>query len=401
MAYLTKQYRFIASFISLCSLSLLVPFTGHAQAIPNGVQALHDVLNNVYDQMIPLCSQILTVARAIASFGATFYIGVRVWRHIANAEAIDFFPLFRPFVLAILIGIYPNVLAVVNGILKPSVTATAAIVNDGNNAVWGLLAQREDAIKQTEEYKVLVGPTGEGDRDAWYKYTHPNGQQEGFWESIPNDIAFGWDKIVYGLKYMFKYLIAILLEIIYYAASLCIDTIRTFHLIVLAILGPFVFALACFDGFQQSLIQWLARYVNIYLWLPVANLFGAILAKIEQNMLQIDLTQIANKGTTVFTSTDLAYLIFMIIGIIGYFTVPGVANYIVHAHTVNPIMNKVSNLTSIARQSLVRGVSAGSSGGGGSSVPSQSSFNNPRNTVDGSWGDNTASNNYQGNKISG
>src|SRR6185437_5098857 len=131
----------------------------------------------------------------------------------------------------------------------------------------------------TDQYKALVGPSGEGDRDKWYRYTHP-GQDpanEGFFSSIGNDLAFALDKMEFNIRYYIKLWISQVLQIIYYAAALCIDTIRTFHLIVLAILGPLVFGIAVFDGFQHSLTTWLARYINIYLWLPVANLFGAIL----------------------------------------------------------------------------------------------------------------------------
>src|SRR3546814_4583646 len=91
-----------------------------------------------------------------------------------------------------------------------------------------------------------------------------------------------------------------------------------------------VFALAVFDGFQHTLTVWLARYINIYLWLPVANIFGTIIGKIQEKMLEMDLSQIAQNGDTFFTQADTGYLIFMIIGIVGYFTVPSVANYIVH-----------------------------------------------------------------------
>jgi conjugative transposon TraJ protein len=325
-----------------------------AQTAGDEEQSLHTVLENVYDQMIPLCSQLISIARGIAGFAAMFYIGFRVWRHIANAEAIDFFPLFRPFALAILIGMFPSVLAVINGVLKPTVTGTAAIVANSNQAVQTLLTQREDAIQGTQQYKALVGPTGEGDRAEWYKYTH-NGQDpanEGFFTSIGNDMAFTLDRIEYNIRYYIKLWISQILQIIYYAASLCIDAIRTFQLIVLAILGPFVFGLSIFDGFQHSLTTWLARYINIYLWLPVANLFGAILGKIQENMLQLDLSQLQSNGDTFFTATDAAYLIFMIIGIIGYFTVPSVANYIIHAHGQNALLQKVNNTASSTMQTF-------------------------------------------------
>ena len=374
-------------------------FSGHAQ-VANGVQQLHTVLQTVYDQMITLSSQLLLVSQAIAGIGATFYIGYRVWKHIANAEPIDFFPLFRPFVLILLIGIFPKVLDFMNAVLQPTVNGTASLVNNANQVVSDLLAARAAAVQQTTEWQVLVGPTGSGDRAEWYKYTH-NGQTESVLSVIPDEVAFMMSKMIYNIKYFIKYLISLVLEVLYYAASLVIDTIRTFHLIILAILGPFVIAFSVFDGFQQSLIQWIARYINIYLWLPIANIFGAILATIEQNMLKLDLAAIQQNGTSgFFSSTDLAYLIFMVMGIIGYFTIPGIANYIVHPHTVNPMMSKINTLSSVAIRSMTgalagSGVSASSGGSSGSNTMYSSSTN----TIDDSGGE--GANSYQKNKISG
>jgi conjugative transposon TraJ protein len=342
----------------------LMPFAVEAQTIADDVAQLHTVLENVYDQMIPLCSNLMTVARGIAAFGATFYIGYRVWRHIANAEPVDFFPLFRPFVLAILISIYPSVLSVINGILKPTVTATSDMVGNSNSAVKNLLAQREAAIKNTKQWQVLIGESGEGNYNDWYKYTHPgkDADDQSFLNSLGTSLQFGLSKIEYNIRFYIKLWISSVLQIIYYAAALCIDTLRTFHLIVLAILGPLVFGLAVFDGFQHTLPVWLGRYINIYMWLPVANIFGSILGKIQENMIKIDLTQLQNNGDTFFTSTDAAYLIFMVIGIVGYFTVPSVANYIVHASGGSALLGKVNRLAGGATSMVLGGAGAATSG---------------------------------------
>ena len=64
------------------------------------------------------------------------------------------------------------------------------------------------------------------------------------------------------------------------------DTLRTFFLVVLSILGPLSFALSVYDGFQGTLTHWLSKYICVYLWLPVADLFSAVLAKIQVLMLQ-------------------------------------------------------------------------------------------------------------------
>ena len=85
-----------------------------------------------------------------------------------------------------------------------------------------------------------------------------------------------------------------LLELLFNAAALVIDTLRTFFLIVLSILGPVSFAISCWDGFQASLSQWFVRYISIYLWLPVSDLFSSVLARIQILMLQRDIEQLSD-----------------------------------------------------------------------------------------------------------
>jgi conjugative transposon TraJ protein len=223
-----------------------------------------------------------------------------------------------------------------------------------------LLQKKEEAIKKTTVWQMYVGENGSGDRDKWYRYTHPNDNpdDEGFFEGIGNDIKFAMAKASYNFRNAIKQWMSEILRVLYEAASLCIDTIRTFYLIVLAILGPLVFGIAVFDGFQHTLTVWIARYINIFLWLPVANIFGSIIGKIQENMLKIDIAQVQDYGDTFFSSTDTAYLIFMIIGIVGYFTVPSVANYIVHAGGGNTLLYKVTSLTSSSSRSVVNTVSS-------------------------------------------
>lgn len=319
-----------------------------AQDITSSLQGMQPVLNKVYDQMIPLCSNLIDAARGIAGFGALFYIASRVWRQIAHAEPLDFYPLLRPFALGLCILLFPSVIALMNGIMQPIVATTAAMVTDSNNSIALLLKQKEDAVKNSSAYQMYVGDDGNGDRDRWYKYTHPddpNDQNEGTFSALGNDMKFWMDKQSYNFKNNIKEWMSEILQVLYAAAILCINTIRTFYLIVLAILGPLVFGFAVFDGLQHTLTQWLARYINIFLWLPIANIFGSIIGKVQQEMIRLDISQIQSAGDTFFSPTDTAYLIFLCIGIVGYFSVPSVANYIIHAHGGNGLLNRVTNVS--------------------------------------------------------
>jgi len=348
----------------IAAAGMILPSNSHAQSVAGEMHGLQGVLDQLYNEMLPLCSNLIGVGQGIAGFAATWYIASRVWRHIANAEPIDFYPLFRPFVIGFAVMIFPSVLGMINGVMKPTVSATAVMVKDSDKAIAQLLKQKEEAIKTSRAWQMYVGESGSGDRDKWYKYTHPddpNGSNEGTIESIGNDIKFAMSKASYNFRNSIKEWMSEVLQLIFAAAALCINTLRTFQLIVLAILGPLVFGIAVFDGFQHTLTVWIARYINVFLWLPVANIFGSIIGKIQEKMLVLDISQVQNNGDTFFSSTDVGYLIFMIIGIVGYFTVPSVANFIVNAGGGSAMVHKVTGLFSTSSRSAVNTMS-GSAG---------------------------------------
>lgn len=365
------------------------PASAEAQMVDR-IRSLNEVLDVLYGDMMPLCGGLIGIGRGIAGFAATWYIAARVWGHIARAEPIDFYPLFRPFVLGFAVLIFPSVLAMINGVMKPTVSATAQMVNNSDEAVLQLLRMKEEAIKKTAYWQMYVGPSGGGDRDKWYKY-HYGDESEGMFEGIGNDVKFAFAKFSYNFRNSIKQWMSEVLKVLFEAAALCINTIRTFYMIILAILGPLVFGVAVFDGFQHTLTVWIARYLNIFLWLPVANIFGSVIGKIQENMLKEDLHQIATNGDTFFSTTDTAYLIFMIIGIIGYFTVPSVANYIIHAGGGNALLQKVTNvMTTSSRTTITSSVSMTKDALGGA-----------YNTISNNMADAGSSGNYFKDKISG
>ncbi|MGN6601086.1 MAG: conjugative transposon protein TraJ [Ginsengibacter sp.] len=347
--------------IILLTLILLLPQYLLAQGISNEVGGLQKVLAQLYDEMMPLCSGLIGVGRGLAGFAAMWYIASRVWGHISRAEPVDFYPLFRPFVIGFAVLIFPSVISMINAVMSPTVTATSAMVNNSDKAIALLLKQKEEAIKQTDVWQMYVGESGSGDQDKWYRYTHPgeDPSDEGWIEGIGDDIKFAMAKASYNFRNSIKEWMSEVLHLLFLAAALCINTIRTFYLVVLAILGPLVFGLAVFDGLGHTLMIWVARYINIFLWLPVANIFGSLIGKIQEKMIALDIQQINQAGDTFFSSTDTAYLIFMIIGIIGYFTIPSVANHIVNVGGGNTLLYKVSSVFSSSVSKTASTVTSG------------------------------------------
>lgn len=324
------QKRFLQA-ISVMAAGILFPLFGHAQGnggLAGDIHGLEATLNQVYNTMIVKCSELTGIGRGIAGFAATWYIASRVWGHISRAESIDFYPLLRPFAIGLAITIFPAVIGLINGVMQPTVTGTSALVNNSNQAIAGLLQQKQDALEQSTDWQMYIGPDGGGSKEKWEQYS--GAADTGAFSGITNWAKFEMAKASYNLKNSIKLWLSEILQVCFEAAALCINTVRTFYLLILAILGPLAFGLSVFDGLRHILSAWLAKYINIFLWLPVANIFGSLIGQIRQEMIKLDIQQLQATGRSSFGPTDSAYIIFLIMGILGYFTVPSIANYIIH-----------------------------------------------------------------------
>lgn len=288
---------------------------------------LHTVLESLYNEMMPLCEDMLGVAKGLAGLGALFYVAVRVWQALARAEPIDVYPLLRPFAIGICIMLFPTlVLGTMNTVLSPIVQGTHKML-EGQTMDMQQYRQEKDKLERevmlrNPETAYLVSDE-EFDRQLDELGWSP--------DAMATRMGMYLEVGMYNLEKNIRDAFRSLLELLFAAASLLIDTVRTFFLVVLSILGPIAFALSVWDGLQSTLTQWFTRYISVYLWLPVSDLFSCMLAKIQVLMLQNDIQELQNNPNYSLDNSNSVYMIFMLIGIIGYFTVPTVAGWIVQA----------------------------------------------------------------------
>lgn len=288
---------------------------------------LHQILRSLYEQMMPLCGDMAGVAKGIAGLGALFYVAYRVWQSLARAEPIDVFPMLRPFAIGLCIMFFPTVvLGTVNSVLSPVVQGTAKLLETQT-----LDMNRYREQKDRLEYEAMV-------RNPETAYLVSNEEYDKQLEELgwsPADMVtmakMYLDRKMYEIKKGIRDFFREILELMFAAAALVIDTVRTFFLVVLSILGPIAFAISVWDGFHSTLTQWICRYVQVYLWLPIADLFSTVLAKIQVLMLQNDISELQNNPNFSLEASNGVYIVFLIIGIIGYFTIPTVAGWIIQA----------------------------------------------------------------------
>jgi conjugative transposon TraJ protein len=270
------------------------------------------------------------------------------------------YPMLRPFALGICIMFFPTlVLGSINAILSPVVQGTHGILE---NQVLDLndLQSKKDLL---EREAMLRNPET--------AYLVSNEEFDKKLEALgwsPSDLVtisgMYMERQGYKFEQTVKNWFRKLLEVLFQAAALVVDTIRTFFLIVLSILGPIAFAISVWDGFQSTLTQWLTRYISVYLWLPVADLFSSMLAKIQSLIVERDIEMLSDP-TFIPDTSNTVYTIFMIIGIVGYFTIPTVTGWIIQAggagnftRNVNQAAMKAGNVASAGA-----GSAAGNIGG--------------------------------------
>ena len=317
---------------------------------------LHQILHTLYQEMMPLCSNLTGVAKGIAGLGALFYVAAKVWQALARAEPIDVYPLLRPFAIGLCIMFFPTfVLGTINTVLSPVVKGCHGMLETQPFDMNKYREQKDkleyEANKRNPETAYLV------DKEEFDKKLDELGWSAG------DLITMGGmyiDRAEYRMKQNIRKWFQELLELLFQSAGLVIDTIRTFFLIVLSILGPIAFAISVYDGFQSTLTQWITRYISVYMWLPVSDLFSSVLARIQVLMLTKDIEAMSDP-TFIPDSSNTVYMVFLIIGIFGYFTIPTVANWIIMAGGVSGA-NRAMNTTA-AKAGNVAAAGAGAAVG--------------------------------------
>ena len=304
---------------------------------------LHQILRSLYDEMMPLCSDMTDIAKGLAGLGALFYVALRVWQSLSRAEPIDVFPLLRPFAIGLAIMFFPTiVLGTLNSVMSPIVQGTHSMLETQTFDMNEYRAQKDkleyEAMKRNPETAYLVS------NEEFDKQLDELGWSPG---DVVTMAGMYVERGMYSMKKSIRDFFRELLELLFQAAALVIDVLRTFFLIVLSILGPLCFAISVWDGFQSTLTQWLTKYVSIYLWLPISDLFSAIIARLQSLAMRHD-TELMEQGYNWYVDWSSSLnLIFMLVAVCGYLCIPSIASWVVQANGFAAYNKTVSKMTSL------------------------------------------------------
>jgi conjugative transposon TraJ protein len=263
---------------------------------------------------------LVDMARAIGGIAAFFYISKRIYEQLIADNPVSLLPLLRPFALVLVItfwGPFINLLLVPT---KGLTNLSEAVYADKKHIVKQKLEEKQQAILSTD--LPLFYENEEKEAALWDKginlllttYNIVSGR------ALQNQINF---YIMDAIRQILESLFEVLVYLVAF--------LRTVFCILLVIFGPLVFAISIFDGFQDNYLQWIARFINVNLYLPIALLILSLVQEILIFVLDAEIAQIT--AMTIYRP-QLFYvssLIVPVCGIIGMAMVPKIASWIVQA----------------------------------------------------------------------
>lgn len=288
-------------------------------------------LSNYQFELLQAFGGLGRIARGICAIASVLYIGTQVGNSLARAEPLDFMKLLLPVTFLLFIAFFPSFRLLIDGILSPISGATSAYQASAEQDYDALMASiKAEAQKQAGSE------------------INPNtaGSESGFMESIEKiwlvvktyASKMGIIYIVFGILYA-------ILQAVLKGAIFIMLLMRAINMVILIIFGPVSFGISVFPHFRDSYKQWIANYINIYLWFPILNIVEAItfranilaVSKTKTLFISLENDDVVNAVSKIDPSDfygGIAIALGMsLAGIYAVFQVPQIANMVVQAAT--------------------------------------------------------------------
>lgn len=290
--------------------------------------SLHEMLETLLDDMQEMTSELLTVMIVIGCLALLFEVSRLAVHALSDpGHGLHLERLVRPLLLLLLIVFFPSlVLAPLDGILGGVSSLTSSLVQKHAGEVEELVTERDDLeherLLENSETAYLV------DEVSFDREIEALG-----WS--PSDLAtmasMYMERTAYRMKTNLRKSFVEILELLFDGAACLVDVLRCFLLCVLSLLGPLSLALSIFPVFSGSFSSWLARYVQVFLYLPLADIFSLMLSRLEGLLLEKDIEALQTGLEPVFGPASTLYILFLLMGTIGYLAVPYAATYVVRS----------------------------------------------------------------------
>lgn len=263
---------------------------------------------------------LVDMARAIGGIAAFFYIAKRIYEQLIADNPVFILPLLRPFAFVLVISFWGPFIHLLMVPTQGLTHLSESIYSDKKHLVVEKLQEKQAAILAV-------------DMPLFYENEE---KEAALWDKGINLLLTTYNIISgralqHQINFYMMDAVRQLLESLFEVLIYLIAFLRTIFCVLLVIFGPLVFALSIFDGFQDNYLGWIARFINVNLYLPIALI---ILSLVQEVLIYVLEQEIALMHALMFYQPSLFFVSSLVVplcGMVGMAMVPKVASWIVQA----------------------------------------------------------------------
>ncbi|MBQ6198850.1 MAG: hypothetical protein IJK44_06425 [Bacteroidales bacterium] len=291
-------------------------------------------------------SAIYSMACAVACIAASFSL-ITWYNKMLNDPygRLDMRAIIRTLIVLFLTcNFYSFVLVPFDGVTLLVTKAVSASVDNDPSGLWGKVNEVYSSIEERNKKESLTGQFEEEMQrntsnttvealsyetsavaESLAEAAIQEGKRPGFFKRVWAGVkGFVSGKIGTVLD-MAGNIISALLSIIVKLVQYVLLAVSSIYLIILGLIGPFVFALSLMPGFQNNISVWVARYIQISFWCPMASLIDFVNFKLKDAMLAAFWTA----SNTAQLAFPLHLIVMDVVTLICLLAVPQMASWII------------------------------------------------------------------------
>ena len=305
-------------------------------------------------------SAIYSLACCAACIAASF--GLISWYNRMLNEPygrLDMAALIRgAAVLFLTCNFYTTVLLPLDSIMHLLTKGLTASVDTNRDGIMGKVNDLYDAAEQARLKETLLGGfeeemEGEQSQENVDGLSYQSsaiaqslaetalssgGEKPGFfkqlWGGIKGFVSAKIGQVVNDTGSILSALISIIVKLYQYILT----SVSSIILIVLGLMGPFVFAFSLIPSFENNIMGWLARYIQISFWIPLTALIDSVNIDLKGAMLT------ALQGSAIIPTLAAPFhlLVLDLVTLLCLFFVPTIAGAVIQSSGADDLTSKMS-----------------------------------------------------------
>lgn len=276
--------------IFLCVILALVPIlmfaSGNGESGNQALQflkgdgAIEQWFLNAFAEMEPKidaqASKAASLGKAIGGIGALMYFGYLGWQMQEGSRPWEVTPLIRPVIIGFILMNWVPFTQMIKVPFEKLASPSLSMFNDLEKRTNDLRVKRYELQRKIVDKAFTIEAEQEVDE------AKENTQKEdGIFDKISNTVSEQWKQLIIsikklrlqtttGLQNLMGELIEAIALTILRVAVYGIFAIQKLWSFILIVLGPVAVGIALIPGFEASLQNWIAKFININLYTFVA-----------------------------------------------------------------------------------------------------------------------------------